>query len=65
MAVGGAGHNGGCIRFGPDGDLYLSTGDGSGIADEFATGQDLGDLLGAILRIDVDRPQGDCPYTLP
>lgn len=59
------GHNGGCIRFGPDGDLYLATGDGSGIADEFATGQDLGDLLGAILRIDVDRPQGDRPYTIP
>ena len=59
------GHNGGCIRFGPEGDLYLSTGDGSGIADELETGQDLGDLLGAILRIDVDRPEGDRPYTIP
>ena len=59
------GHNGGCIRFGPEGDLYLSTGDGSGIADELATGQDLGDLLGAILRIDVDHPEGDRPYTIP
>jgi glucose/arabinose dehydrogenase len=49
------GHNGGCMRFGPEGDLYLSTGDGSGIADELLTGQDLGDLLGAILRIDVSR----------
>ena len=51
------GHNGGCIRFGPDGYLYLATGDGSGIADELQTGQKIGDLLGAILRIDVDRPQ--------
>jgi glucose/arabinose dehydrogenase len=59
------GHNGGCMRFGPEGDLYLSTGDGSGIADELLTGQDLGDLLGAILRIDVDHPDGDCPYTIP
>jgi uncharacterized repeat protein (TIGR03806 family) len=59
------GHNGGCIRFGPEGDLYLSTGDGSGIADEFATGQDFRDLLGAILRIGVDRPEGERPYTIP
>jgi uncharacterized repeat protein (TIGR03806 family) len=59
------GHNGGCLRFGPEGYLYLSTGDGSGIADEFATGQDLGDLLGAILRIDVDHSEGDRTYTIP
>ena len=35
------GHNGGCLRFGPDGFLYLSTGDGSGIADGRSTGQDI------------------------
>jgi len=58
------GHNGGCLRFGPDGFLYVSTGDG-GIADELQTGQDLSDLLGSILRIDVDHPQGDQNYSIP
>jgi uncharacterized repeat protein (TIGR03806 family) len=59
------GHDGGCIRFGPDGFLYLSTGDGSGIADELQTGQKIDDLLGTILRINVDRPSGDKPYSIP
>ncbi|MCS6851887.1 MAG: PQQ-dependent sugar dehydrogenase [Gemmataceae bacterium] len=59
------GHNGGCLRFGPDGYLYLATGDGSGIADGLQTGQDLRDLLGAILRIDVDRPEAGRPYRVP
>ncbi len=59
------GHNGGCIRFGPDGYLYLSTGDGSGIADGLQTGQDLGDLLGAILRIDVNKTDDGKNYAIP
>lgn len=59
------GHNGGCLRFGPDGFLYLATGDGSGIADQWETGQDLSDLLAAILRIDVDRADGERPYSIP
>ncbi|HIA20642.1 MAG TPA: hypothetical protein EYN70_14710, partial [Planctomycetaceae bacterium] len=59
------GHNGGCLRFGPDGYLYLATGDGSGIADQLETGQDLSDLLGAILRIDVDPADPDLPYRIP
>lgn len=59
------GHNGGCIRFGPDGYLYLSTGDASGIADELQTGQKIDDLVGSILRIDVDRPSADRPYSIP
>ena len=46
------GHNGGCLRFGPDGFLYISTGDGSGIADGLQSGQDLGTVLGKINRID-------------
>lgn len=59
------GHNGGCLRFGPDGYLYIATGDGSGIADGLQTGQDLSDVLGAILRIDVDRKDAGRAYAIP
>ena len=59
------GHNGGCVRFGPEGFLYLATGDGSGIADGLETGQRIDDLLGSILRIDVNQSDGDRPYTIP
>jgi glucose/arabinose dehydrogenase len=59
------GHNGGCLRFGPDGYLYLSTGDGSGIADELQTGQDITGVLGKILRIDVDRADPGKAYRIP
>lgn len=59
------GHNGGCLHFGPDGYLYLATGDGSGIADELKTGQNISDLLGSILRIDVDHPEDGKAYGIP
>ena len=59
------GHRGGCLRFGPDGYLYIAVGDGSGIADGLRTGQDLSDLLGSILRIDVDRADDGRPYAIP
>ena len=59
------GHNGGCVRFGPDGLLYVSTGDGSGWADWHLTGQRIDDFLASILRIDVDREEGDKPYAIP
>jgi len=55
-------HNGGMVAFGPDGYLYLSTGDGGGGGDPDRAGQDLGVLPGKILRIDVDS--GD-PYGIP
>lgn len=59
------GHMGGALEFGPDGRLYVATGDGSGIADGLETGQDLGDLLGALLRIDVDGAEEGRPYAVP
>jgi uncharacterized repeat protein (TIGR03806 family) len=61
------GHNGGCLRFGPDGCLYITTGDGSSPVppDQQDTGQDISDLLASVLRIDVDHPQGDRRYTVP
>ncbi len=59
------GHNGGCLKFGPDGYLYIGTGDGSGIADQLHTGQNLGDVLAAMLRIDVDQPDQGKAYGVP
>ncbi|HUG82031.1 MAG TPA: PQQ-dependent sugar dehydrogenase [Bryobacterales bacterium] len=59
------GHNGGCLRFGPDGYLYVVTGDASGIADERITGQDISDLPASVLRIDVDKPSGGKLYSVP
>jgi uncharacterized repeat protein (TIGR03806 family) len=59
------GHNGGCLRFGPDGYLYLGTGDGSGIADGLNTGQDISDLLAALVRIDVDHHDPGRAYAVP
>lgn len=46
-------HNGGMIAFGPDGYLYLGTGDGGGAGDPDGAGQDLSTLAGKILRLDV------------
>lgn len=62
-------HNGHWIGFGPDGYLYISTGDG-GYANDWGighnvtkgNGQDLGSLLGKILRIDVNGAE---PYAVP
>ncbi len=53
------GHNGGCIKFGPDGYLYIATGDGSGIADQNNIGQDLSSIHAKLLRIDVDNKVGN------
>jgi hypothetical protein len=55
-------HNGGNIIFGPDGYLYIGMGDGGSGNDPQGNGQDLTDLLGSVLRIDV-RPDGD--FSIP
>ena len=47
-------HNGGDIHFGPDGYLYIASGDGGGREDQYANGQNINTLLGTMLRIDVD-----------
>jgi putative heme-binding domain-containing protein len=63
----GGGHNGGDLHFGPDGMLYISTGDAAGPnpPDPLNTGQDCSDLLSSILRIDVDRQEGGRRYAIP
>jgi glucose/arabinose dehydrogenase len=58
-------HNGGDIRFGPDGYLYAGLGDTAPVADAFATGQDPSDLIGGILRIDPSTPSTGLGYSVP
>ena len=54
-------HYGGRVAFGPDGMLYLSTGDGGGGGDPLMNGQKTSTLLGKLLRLDVST----LPYTIP
>ncbi|MFF1381557.1 PQQ-dependent sugar dehydrogenase [Streptomyces sp. NPDC058308] len=55
-------HNGGDIKFGPDGYLYIAFGDGGSGGDPHGNGQNLDTLLGKLLRID---PRGGKPYAIP
>lgn len=57
-----ANHNGGKIEFGPDDLLYAGFGDGGGSGDPNDNAQDTTNLLGTIVRIDVD---GGAPYSIP
>jgi uncharacterized repeat protein (TIGR03806 family) len=61
------GHNAGCLDFGNDGCLYISTGDGGDPSppDPLNTGQDCSDLLSCILRVDVDHPEPGKGYRVP
>lgn len=58
-------HNGGQLAFGPDGYLYIATGDGGSSGDPRNNSQDLSNLLGAILRIDVNTSAGGRNYGIP
>lgn len=58
-------HNGGMIDFGPDGFMYIGTGDGGAGNDPGNRAQNIEELLGKMLRIDVDTPNGDVPYSSP
>ncbi len=55
-------HNGGMLAFGPDGDLYLSFGDGGGGGDPYNQAQNTNLYFGKILRLDVDH---GTPYAIP
>ncbi|MGK7369187.1 MAG: PQQ-dependent sugar dehydrogenase, partial [Candidatus Halalkalibacterium sp. M3_1C_030] len=58
-------HNGGHLSFGPDGYLYIASGDGGGGGDPYDNGQDPSTLLGNILRIDVDASSNGNKYAIP
>jgi glucose/arabinose dehydrogenase len=58
---GAANHNGGLVMFGPDGMLYMGTGDGGGGGDPSGNGQNQNVLLGKLLRLDVRS----LPYAIP
>jgi len=58
-------HNGGDLLFGRDGYLYAFFGDGGSGGDPLGSGQDRNALLGKVMRLDVDHPSGDVPYSAP
>lgn len=59
------GHNGGEAIIGPDGYLYVSTGDGTSGSDVNNSGQNLTDLHAVMMRLDVDRPDAGRAYSIP
>ena len=59
------GHNGVAVTFGLDGMLYVTSGDGTSDSDTNIKGQGLDHLLSKVLRLDVDHPDKDRPYSVP
>jgi glucose/arabinose dehydrogenase len=62
---GATNHNGGQMQFGPDGFLYISTGDGGNTATPGEPARNLDNLLGKLLRIDPFHKTGSLPYAIP
>ncbi|MEQ8236220.1 MAG: PQQ-dependent sugar dehydrogenase, partial [Syntrophomonadaceae bacterium] len=60
-----ANHNGGHLAFGPDGYLYIAVGDGGSAGDPQGNGQNRSKLLGKLLRVDIDKPEGNLAYGIP
>ena len=58
-------HNGGELVFGPDGYLYIGSGDGGWEGDVLGAGQDLSTLLAKVLRIDVNTRTTEKGYGIP
>lgn len=58
-------HNGGHLAFGLDGYLYIGTGDGGGSGDPQNNAQDLTEIHGKLLRIDVDKKTDESEYSIP
>jgi glucose/arabinose dehydrogenase len=61
---GASNHNGGQLQFGPDGYLYISTGDGGELTPRGEPARRLNSLLGKIMRID-PKPANGKPYQIP
>ncbi len=59
------GHNGAALAFGPDGLLYVTSGDGTSDSDLNLRGQSLAELTAKVLRIDVDHPPPGKTYAVP
>lgn len=59
------GHDGGDLVFGNDGMLYITSGDGTSDSDKWLSAQDVTNLRGGVLRIDVDHPAKGQQYSIP